>query len=38
MPIGIISKEFFAGITPPSVDLEPLLSALQGAIQNNLNF
>ena len=35
-PIGIISKEFFAGITPSSVDLEPLLSALQGAIQDAL--
>lgn len=35
MPVGIISKEFFAGITPSSIDFEPLLSALQGAIQNN---
>ena len=34
MPIGIISKEFFGGITPSSIDLEPLLSALQASVQN----
>ena len=38
IPIGIISKEFFGGITPSAIDFEPLLSALQGSIQNNLNF
>ena len=36
MPIGIISEEFCAGVTPSSVDFEPLLSALQGSIQSNL--
>jgi hypothetical protein len=33
MPIGIISSEFVNEINSTSVDFEPLLSTLQGAIQ-----
>ncbi len=28
-PIGIVSQEFFAGLTPTALDVEPLLTALQ---------
>lgn len=28
-PIGIVSLELFAGLTPTSLDVEPLLTALQ---------
>lgn len=28
-PIGIVSQEFFAGLTPTVLDIEPLLTALQ---------
>jgi len=28
-PIGIASQDFFAGLTPPTFDFEPLLAALQ---------
>ncbi len=28
-PIGIISQDFFAGLTPTALDVEPLLTALQ---------
>jgi cytochrome c oxidase subunit 2 len=29
MPIGIVSQEFFSGVKPSALDLEPLLAALQ---------
>jgi len=29
MPIGIVSQEFFSGIKPTALDLEPLLVTLQ---------
>lgn len=28
-PIGIVSQEFFSGLTPSAIDFEPLLAALQ---------
>ena len=32
-PIGIVSQSFFAGLTPTSLDVEPLLTALQALAQ-----
>jgi hypothetical protein len=29
MPIGIVSQEFFSGVKPSALDIEPLLAALQ---------
>ena len=37
-PIGIVSQDFFAGLTPSTLDYEPLLAALQAiALELNIN-